>query len=304
MKRLLILTIACAAIFSSCIMEKGVEGKKATEVEFSGNLTKTKTRISGLNGTEWSVNDPVGIYMMPASADLTAENAITSNSFYRTTANGTAGQFAPQGEALSYPTDGSEVKFIAYHPYSETIENFALSFSVADQSDLSAIDVLYAAPGNSKFSRTSTVPVPLKFSHKLTKLVFKVLNGDRVNEDVANGVTATISGVRTAGSLDLASGLVTSSGEAGELSAEGATTIEAIVLPSNNLSDVTVKFTNAANQSFVAKVPNAAWQSGYRYSYKVTLNRDESKLEIENEINPWDETGIDTDIEGNYTPES
>ena len=306
MKKLLLFALTGAlflgaAAMASCSKERGIGIGNPDEVNFTGNLAQIKTRVGGTNGTEWSADDPVGVYMLKADPGTLSEgNVLAANKLYKTSA-GSEATFTPDGGTpLYYPADGTGVKFIAYHPYSTEIgADYKLPIDVASQSNLSAIDVLYA-PITASYGKSTSAAVPLAFDHKLTKLVFNISNGEGVAEPVANGITVVISNQQTAGTLDLKTGTVEGTGAAGTITAVGAASIEAIVLPNTDLTDVGFTFTNNADQSFTVSTPGDAWQGGYRYTYTVTLKGVDKESDISGEIDPWDDGGT-TPVTGEET---
>ncbi len=299
MKKRILLSLSAALLLASCSKEQPVVVAGQTEVKFTGNLTEIVTRVGGETGADWHANDPVGIYMFKADpGTLSDGNIVAANKHHKATA-GPSASFAPgDGTHLIYPTDGSGVKFVAYHPHSTSVSaDYKVSFSVATQTNLSAIDVLHA-PVTAAFSKSSTTAVPLQFAHKLTKLIFNVSNGTGVTEPVENGISVEISGQQTAGTLDLATGGIASTGEEGVLTVNGAAKIEAIVMPKDPLSEVTATFTNDAGQSFTVEIPTAKWEGGKQYTYTVTLKAADKRSEISGEIDPWGDGGT-TAITGN-----
>ena len=295
------LAVATAATTLSCSNERLLHGKESVEVKFTGNLAQIKTRVGGAAGTEWSAGDPVGIYMIKTDPGTLSEgNVVAANKLYTASA-GTEASFTPDGGTpLYYPSDGSGVKFIAYHPRSTSVSaDYKVPVSVADQDNLSAIDVMYA-PVTTTFSRSSTGAVPLLFAHKLTKLVFNISNGAGVTEPVANGITVSISDQPTTGTLDLADGSVEASAATGSVTATGGAVIEAIVMPMTDLTDVGFTFTNDAGQSFTVDPPTTSWQGGYRYTYTVTLKATDKESDISGEIDPWEDGGT-TPVTGEET---
>ena len=292
-------------MLSGCAIGNEPGGSGQTEVRFTGNLTQILTRVGGTDGTTWHADDPVGIYMIKADpGNLSDGNIVATNKHYKASA-GSSATFAPgDGTHLFYPADGSVVKFTAYHPHTTSVSaDHKVSFSVADQGNLSAIDLLHASV-TASFSKSSSGAVPLEFTHKLTKLVFNVSNGTGVTEPVANGIEVKISGQKKTGTLDMANdGAIAATGAASVLTASGAATIEAIVLPGADLSDVTFTFTNDAGQSFVVDPPTASWQGGKQYTYTVTLNASNRSSEITGSIDPWGNGGTEV-ITGNETIEA
>jgi len=296
--RLLALVAVATAMLAGCSKERPIGGTDSpAEVRFTGNVASLVTRVSGTDGTQWDAGDPVGIYMFKADGTpFTLDGDLAANKRYTATA-GTSATFTPaDGVPLYYPADGSGVKFMAFHPQGGSItSDKELMFSVASQANLSAIDVLHS-PLTAAYDRTATAPVPLVFAHKLTKLVFNVANGAGVTEPVSNGMTVAISGQKTTGELHLITGAIEVTGAATTLTATaaaGATKIEAIVIPSADLTDVTFTFTNAANQTFDVEVPTSAWEGGKRYTYTVTLKAADKRADITGTIDPWGDGGTE-----------
>jgi hypothetical protein len=295
-KRPFLFAIAAAVLLASCV--KDLNTDCSVEVKFTGNTAKFQTRVSGTDGTIWDANDPVGIYMIKAAGSLTAADILPggNNRRYTASAGATANFTVASGAPITYPEDGSSVKFIAYHPYSAGVTaDFKLPVDLSDQTDQSAIDVLYA-PATAASSRTTATPVALNFSHKLVKLVFKISNDASITEPVANGITVSISEQQTEGAMNLANGTVTPNADTPvAIEVESTTsgtqvTAEAIVF-AGSTADVVLTFTNGAGRSFSVAVPHATWDGGYRYTYTVTLGN--SKTTIGGSINPWEDDGDD-----------
>lgn len=297
-----VLTGIAIMALTSCIKEEEDNNGYRAEVKFTGNLDRVLTRVSGADGTKWDADDPVGIYMIKASPGTLSEgNVLADNKLYKASV-GTATTFSPDDSTpLYYPLDGGSVKFVAYHPYSASVNSdYTLPVSVSNQSDLSAIDVLYA-PVTAAYDRTTSAPVQLQFAHKLSKLVFTISNGTGVTEPVTNGITVSISKQQTVGTLNLTDGTVTASdGTLKTITTTGGTTVEAIVLPTTSLSGVEFTFVNNAGQSFTVPVPEGGWSGGSKYTYTVTLKGTDKEADISGSISPWNDGGTKP-ITGNET---
>ena len=120
MKKFLLLSTitAIAAGFISCNQIddeiKPIESRK--EVFFSSNIIKVtppvKTRMAG---TEWAVNDPIGIYMLnETSTDVVEEMA---NIKYVSKNAGTTGEFEADDVTIFFPDNGNKVRFMSYYPF-------------------------------------------------------------------------------------------------------------------------------------------------------------------------------------------
>ena len=272
MRKILIVFLIGVVAISSC-NKTGDDGN--LEVKFTCSLVET--RVSGADGTVWDANDPVGIYMIKATpGTLASANVLADNRQYVASA-GTLTSFSLfSGMAVFYPSDGSDVKFIAYYPYSSAVTtNYEVPVSLSDQSNQSDIDLLYA-PVTGNYNKTNSVPVPLVFSHKLVKLVFAITNDVSVTEPVANGVTVRIPGQQTVGVFDLTDGTVTPSGAVSSITVQSAGTgatvkAEAIVFPGT--PSIEFIFTNNIGEIFTMLITTPSWVAGNSYTYTVTLKK-------------------------------
>ncbi|GHU56308.1 hypothetical protein FACS189411_06620 [Bacteroidia bacterium] len=268
-----IAAIAAATGLTSCNKDEAVNNDELVAVQFASGIAEVETRA---NETTWTAGDPVGIYMIGALGTLTTTNTLADNKQYTATADATptANFSATAGNTIYYPASGDDVKFIAYYPYG-TVTSFTLPISVASQSNLAAIDVMYAPAGTATYNKSSGT-VNLPFAHKLVKLVFNISNGTGVTEAPSNGISVAISGQQTAGELDLATGTVTpGTGTAATITASGNATVEAIVLPNTSTTGMGFTFTNGAAETFTGSIPalSASWAGGNKYTYMVTLQK-------------------------------
>jgi hypothetical protein len=283
--------ILAAAVATSCSRsDEPVTGNDRVEVKFSANTAEIRTRVAD---NSWTVNDPVGIYMIGASGTLAPGNIVedAGNRQYTADAAGSGSvSFTPEGgEAIYYPVSGN-VEFIAYHPYSASVtSDFKLPVSVAEQTDPSAIDALYAKT-NGAYNKSKN-PVDLQFTHRLVKLAFTIEAGDGVIESLS-GLTVNITSQQTAATLNLTDGTVTPEGAASAITANTVTdgsAYGAIVLPNGDVAGMTFTFTTAAGGTYEVAVPAGSWASGKKYTYEVTLKRNEA--EITGTVSGWGDGG-------------
>ena len=301
MKQLFYFSLTAILLMTSCAKETMRSNNDLNNpVKFTGNLGQLQTRVGGTDGSLWDAGDSVGVYMIAATpGTLSAVNIVpTGNKRYNASAGATA-TFTPfDGTPLYYPDDGTPVKFVAYHPYSSGITSaFELPIDLTDQSDQSAIDVLYAPITTTSYDKTTTGAVPLVFDHRLVKLVFTITNAVGVSEPVANGVNILIPSQLREGILDLTDGTVTPSGTVGAVTitttGTGTTvTAEAIIFPGAT-TGINFTFTNNAGQIFSAAVPHAtAWTGGNMYTYDITLVSASAAIAtITGTITPWIDGG-------------
>lgn len=183
--------------------------------------------------TSWEANDVIGVFML-ANSD---KNVLDTNIPYATSKGD--GYFVSQNSPIYYPEDNSAVDFIAYYPYSETIDYKNYPIDLSNQTKQNAIDLMTAV---NLTNRQLTSPQGnLQFKHLLAKLV---LNLKSTSGSSLKGIKASISGLKVKGTANLSDGTITPSGEATTFSLfinEEATQAEAILLPQDLSGKLKIK---------------------------------------------------------------
>lgn len=281
-----------AVLFASCSNDDTPEVNDG-RVNFTSGITATSqgTRVSTDNqgNSVWSINDPIGIYMVANGTTTIAENA--ENIPYKATTPNLSTQFAPLGATtIYYPVNTSEkVGFIAYHPYSSSVVNWVYPVDVSTQTRQTDIDLMYATANNGGggYDKTST-NVNFTFSHQLAKLIINVSIGQGVTGAVS---AVSIKGMNTTAKFDL-------TGEAGltdwgtpqaitPYMATAGTKYEAILLPTALSADNTVSFTTTAGETYTWAMSNniTSLVAGSIYVYDITLTK--HKVEVTGNITNW-----------------
>lgn len=270
-----ILAGAVAALtLSSCsnnLDDNSSWGSDSQNVKFSSYIEGQKTVKA--SGTTWTTGDKVGIFMKKAGADLGAATAANKQFIADDRGNLTA---AAADQALVYP-EGA-VDFVAYYPYTATVTENKVAVDVKNQSKPADIDLLYS--NNASNQTASANAVNLGFKHQLATVRLNIKA-----QGIAStaGLTATLTGSKTAGSFNLADGsLAVTDASAADIAFTvnaAGTQAEAIVLP-QNAANVKVKFTlNGKTVEQALPAASATWAAGNRYAIDVTL-KGESTGEI------------------------
>ena len=270
-----ILAGAVAALtLSSCsnnLDDNSSWGSDSQNVKFSSYIEGQKTVKA--SGTTWTTGDKVGIFMKKAGADLGAATAANKQFIADYRGNLTA---AAADQALVYP-EGA-VDFVAYYPYIANVTDNKVAVDVKNQSKPEAIDLLYS--NNATNVTASANAVNLGFKHQLATVRLNIKA-----QGIAStaGLTATLTGSKTAGSFNLADGsLAVTDASAADIAFTvnaAGTQAEAIVLP-QNAANVKVKFTlNGKTVEQALPAASATWAAGNRYAIDVTL-KGESTGEI------------------------
>jgi len=244
-------------------------------------------------GTTWASGDAVGIFMVNHGLTTIAENA--GNRQYTTTGDGNFTAVA--GDEIYYPMDGSAVDFIAWYPYSAGAAlgtpvaiPIATTQTAANQPDF---DLLYATANNSGngYTKTTSGAVALAFSHKLSKLVLNTTADPSVGVALT-GMTVKITGMNTAGTFDLSTGALGTTGTPAAITPRTITdgaSYDAIILPGSYAAGaLTVEFTigsGSGAETFVWNVGAITFDSGSQYTYDLTLKR--TGVTVTGSITPW-----------------
>lgn len=272
-----ILAGAVAALtLSSCsnnLDDNSSWGSDSQNVKFSSYIEGQKTVKA--SGTTWTTGDKVGIFMKKAGADLGAATAANKQFIADDRGNLTAAAAAAD-QALVYP-EGA-VDFVAYYPFTAKVTDNKVAVDVKNQSKPAEIDLLYS--NNATNVTASANAVNLGFKHQLATVRLNIKA-----QGIAStaGLTATLTGSKTAGSFNLADGsLAVTDASAADIAFTvnaAGTQAEAIVLP-QNAANVKVKFTlNGKTVEQALPAASATWAAGNRYAIDVTL-KGESTGEI------------------------
>lgn len=262
-----ILAGAVAALtLSSCsnnLDDNSSWGSDSQNMKFSSYIEGQKTVKA--SGTTWTTGDKVGIFMKKAGADLGAATAANKQFIADDRGNLTA---AAADQALVYP-EGA-VDFVAYYPYTASVTENKVAVDVKDQTKPADIDLLYS--NNATNVTASANAVNLGFKHQLATVRLNIKT-----QGIAStaGLTATLTGSKTAGSFNLADGsLAVTDASAADIAFTvnaAGTQAEAIVLP-QNAAGAKVQFT-LNGKTIEAALPASAttWAAGNRYAVTVNL---------------------------------
>ncbi|MBR1889693.1 MAG: fimbrillin family protein [Alloprevotella sp.] len=171
----------------------------------------TKPSISGYGaGTTWSGNEQLGIFMVPAGADLSAATSV--NRHYQSDALGNFTAVS-DAEEIAFPSNGEKVDFVAYLPYQATADNGTYAVDVTDQTDPAAIDLLYAKDAKDKSGLDSKIR--LGFNHQLANVVVAIINDASITSTA--GLTVTLAGTPATANFDLSTRQFKNAGPATDL---------------------------------------------------------------------------------------
>lgn len=230
-------------------------------------ITFTSSVMSRATDTSFEPEDAIGVSMYTESGFV--GNA--TNVQY-TSKDGTT--FTSQNP-MTWGAAGSAetVDFKGVYPYkADAVADGKYSFTLAtgEGASLSNNDVMYSSMTDVTVGAKN---VELTFKHKLVKVVMRVYDQKR---NLLSGATVKINNQQTSGTLDLADGTVTSTGDANATldfannpNVEGE--YQTIVMPSAPTQGrvITITYNNV---DYPCPVDMYAFESGNKMTFSVTLN--------------------------------
>lgn len=183
--------LPCLSLLASCQSDAVT---KRTEEKTPITFAATASSDVRVHGTSWSEQDMVGVSVYHG----TTAAALGQNYAYVTTAGD--GNFAPSPTALYYPSSGEGVRVTAYYPYSATaVQNGAYTIDLAQGVNT---DLLFAK-SNTTWTAATGQGI-LNFTRQLAAIDFNITT----NIALTAAPKVTISGLPTRASIDLATGVL------------------------------------------------------------------------------------------------
>ena len=252
---------------------------------------------SRASGSAWDDGDKVGIFMT-AGADEFENRQYTASA---------AGALTPAGSALKWPEGVETADFLAYYPYTASLNGKTYAVDVTNQDDPKAIDLLYS---NNATGIANGNAVNLAFKHQLSQIVITVGKDETIAS--TSGLAITISGMNTKANFDLTDGSLEATESKANIAmnvdAEG-TLAEAIILPTADLSGATMTFTlGSMTFEWPITAPSGEFEASTKYTYNATLStvNGQPVVSMGNaSIEDWDEQAggdINVDFEEGEAP--
>lgn len=262
MRKTILFGLAAAMLATACSEEDDLRQGIAGE-----GITFTSSVMSRATDTSFEPKDAIGVSMYTESGFV--GNA--TNVQYTTT----DGSGFTSTNPMTWGAAGSaeKVDFKGVYPYkADAVAEGIYSFTLAtgEGASLSDNDVMYSSTTDATVGSKN---VNLTFTHKLVKVVMKVYDQDR---NLLSNATVKINNQQTSGTLNLADGTVTSTGDANatldfasNLNVKGE--YQTIVMPSAATQGRVITITYE-NVDYPCPVDMYAFDSGSKMTFSVTLN--------------------------------
>lgn len=221
--------------------------------------------------TTWDAGDKIGVFMVKNGTGLDASGIVGGGdnvAYTTTTGNGT---FTPTAGGLKFPADGTAVDFIAYYPYTGSLDNYTYAVDLTDQRRPSTIDLLYANDAKG-FSQSSNI-VRLNFRHQLVRVELTIKSAD--NKQLT-GVKVALNDQPLRATFDLNTGTFSQiAADRGTIamnatSAGTLLTATAFILPGQRDITVTITATDGTTKQITLDA-NKNLKQGDKYTKKISV---------------------------------
>lgn len=237
--------------------------------------------------TNFENTDQVGVYVTAADEALQiGGNEVNNEPF---TYNGTSWT-----SKRKVYWNGGQHNVYAYYPYTRTVNDvsdysFALQEDQSTAQGFSQSDFLWAG---AKAVEASASPVTMKFGHKMSCVVVKLLKGENYTGDIPQDTKVLIHSTVTKAVVDLSTGDVAKDDYAGTGSIQArqlsASEYTAIVVPQNITARRPLVEVITSGVSYLME-GKLSLKQGMRHTITVTLdkNPEQTKIDIGGEIVGW-----------------
>lgn len=255
------------------------------EIKISPNFTTRATDFG------FEVNDRIGLFVVNYNGSSKGTLANSGNYVDNMgfTYNGTWTPDTP----IYWKDDSTHADFYLYYPYSQISSVTAHPFSVkADQSTEDAYkssDMMVGKTENVAPTASATV---IAVNHVMSRIIIQLAAGNGFTaESLAKAnISVKINGVKTASTVNLATGAVTPTGTATSITPWlNNNAYQALIVPQTvsegNLISVTVDGREFnLNKAFT-------FEANKSHKFTVTLSKTSNGINVN--INPWNEDGTD-----------
>lgn len=276
-----IIILSALMVLVSCNKELGDTAIAEMNIQFIHPETLSKVTDSAFES-----GDKVGLYVVETPAPLQVSGNYVNN--LKATYNGS--QWTGES-GLKWPTTSSVCDIYGYYPFMDVTTITAAPFSVLlDQSaGYGACDFLWGKVASQAYT---TDPIPLQFSHKLSKITLNLVKGSDYTGDLPSNAVFYVHSTIPNATVDLTTGSVTKDpyGTAKTIKCHkiNDAKYEAVIIP-QRLSSRTPLFEMVANGVSYMVEGSFNFKPGMNYAFDVTLNisTESIRIEIGGTIDNW-----------------
>ena len=237
--------------------------------------------------TSFDADDRIGVYIVEEGAALELGGNELNNELF--TFDGSSWKSSRK----VYWNEGVHDVY-AYYPYNKKVNDtrnytFDVQTDQSDHSGLTASDFVWASADGVV---ASSAPVPLQFSHRMSKVVVRLEKSDDFKGDIPSDCEVYIHSTVGRGLIDLSTGDVMRDNDSGTVTVKACKTAaneyQAIVVPQNLSSRRPLVEVVTQGVSYLME-GTISFRQGCSHSVVVTLTRnpEQTKIEIGGSIGGW-----------------
>ena len=254
----------------ACTQDDSTNIDKETRHPLSFTSEIIRNMSTRTTDTGWEANDRIGIYMKQAGEVLSAASISKEmENIEYVTALGN-GSFTPNGSTVYFPQN-ERIDFIAYYPYMNLINPLIYPIDLTNQTDLSAIDLMYADNLTNMDARPNALN--LQFARQLSRVNIQISLPAATSHDME----VTLHNITTKADFQLADGSIIPDAESigsiifNTTLASNTATAKALLIPSS--LPVTAKLQVVYNnKSYSKEITFAQLDKGKQYIYTIDLS--------------------------------
>lgn len=283
--------------FASCDKINNDVVEPEAKAEFSSMINELR-----VENNRWNTGDEIGVFALNAGQKAIPDGIYDGKANVKFRAE-SDGAFSETGTSITFPKKGAALDFIAYYPYQEGIVNGIYNVNIADQSNLSKIDLIYS--NNAKAQTKTTPRVNLTFDHKLAlfEMNLQVVEGAEISLD---GAKAAFESILTTATFNLATGELTPGNNPTKMDVtvkkvdESKALISMILIPGTRLEQTPLKVT-LEGKEYTWKPKDMLIQAGKKYVVTASVGTVEGEIKtvFGSSITDWVTESIDG---GTLTP--
>lgn len=287
--KLALLAVGILAL-CSCGKESSEDMLPRDEVQLNFIHPGAETRATD---TSFENRDRVGVFVTAQDETLQIGGNEVNNELF--VFNGTTWV---SSRKVYWDKGGHDV--YAYYPYAvgvNDIENYSFIVQAdqnasADENGLTGYEKSDFLWSCAKGVTASASPVNMKFAHKMSNVVVKLVKGENYTDDIPSATEVYIHSTVAKASIDLATGDAAKDDYAGSSSIRcrqmSATEYTACIVPQNITTRRPLVEVITGGVSYLME-GKLSFKQGYRHTITVTLekNPEQTKIEIGGEIGGW-----------------
>ena len=294
------LAAAASVMLAACSSDEKTTEQTTLRLTTKNVIADTRSAAQDLQLTQFANGENVGIFLVEdvnETPTLTGSNVTSYTQPLSYTADG-AGNLANE---QFWPASGNGLFIYGIYPanaataYNATGVEFTVQADQSSDANYMASDLMTGAPAANPVARVST-PVPLTFTHLLTKVDINLTAGTGFTAADLATATVSILGLKPTTTFNVQSTAVsTPSGTATDIIAGTGVTTSAIIVPGQSVAAGTnfIKV-SCAGGDYIYKMGTATtFGASSVYTYNLTVNKTGLTLSTAS-ITAWQSIGAVT----------